>query len=201
MRELLLATHNRHKVKELREMLSADETLSSLFTVLSFDDIGYHEEIIEDGDTFAENAFIKAKIGASLGYITVADDSGLAVDALHGAPGVYTARYAGEHATDAENRACLLNALKDVTEEQRGAKFISAIACVFPDGRQFTVLGECPGAILFEERGEGGFGYDSLFYHEGIGKSFAEATDSEKNAISHRGVAMEQFCKALHHYI
>lgn len=201
MRELLLATHNRHKVKELREMLSADETLSSLFTVLSFDDIGYHEEIIEDGDTFEENALIKAKIGASLGYITVADDSGLSVDALQGAPGVYTARYAGENATDEENRACLLRALKDVAWEERGAKFISAIACVFPDGRQFTVFGECPGAILFEERGEGGFGYDSLFYHEGIGKSFAEATDSEKNAISHRGVAMEQFCKALHHYI
>ena len=201
MRVLLLATHNRHKVKELREMIGADQVLSSLFDVLSFEDIGYHEDIIEDGDSFEENALIKAKIGAALGYITVADDSGLSVDALHGAPGVYTARYAGENATDEENRACLLRALKDVAWEERGAKFISAIACVFPDGQQFTVFGECPGAILFEERGERGFGYDSLFYHEGIGKSFAEATDSEKNAISHRGVAMEQFCKALHHYI
>lgn len=199
MRQLLLATHNRHKVKELRAMLKADEVLSSLFEVLSFDDIGYHEDIIEDGDTFEENALIKAKVGAALGYITVADDSGLSVDALDGAPGVYTARYAGENATDAQNRAHLLSAMQDIS--QRSAKFISAISCVFPDGRQFTVFGECPGVILREELGEGGFGYDCLFHHEGIGKTFAEASDSEKNAISHRGVAMEKFCQALRDYI
>ena len=197
MRELLLATHNSHKVKELRQMLAADSILSSQFSVLSFDDIGYSEDIIEDGDSFEENALIKAKVGAALGYITVADDSGLAVDALDGAPGVYTARYAGEGATDAENRACLLRAMKDVPLEQRTAKFVSAIACVFPDGSHFTVFGECPGAILFLEKGEGGFGYDSLFYHEGIGKTFAEASDAEKNAISHRGLAMQLFCQAL----
>ena len=199
MKQLLLATHNRHKVKELRAMLKADEVLSSLFEVLSFDDIGYHEDIIEDGDTFEENALIKAKVGAALGYITVADDSGLSVDALDGAPGVYTARYAGENATDAENRAHLLSVMQDIS--QRSAKFISAISCVFPDGRQFTVFGECPGVILREELGEGGFGYDCLFHHEGIGKTFAEASDSEKNAISHRGVAMEKFCQALRNYI
>ena len=199
MKQLLLATHNRHKVKELRAMLKADQVLSSLFEVLSFDDIGYHEDIIEDGDTFEENALIKAKVGAALGYITVADDSGLSVDALDGAPGVYTARYAGENATDAENRAHLLSVMQDIS--QRSAKFISAISCVFPDGRQFTVFGECPGVILREELGEGGFGYDCLFHHEGIGKTFAEASDSEKNAISHRGVAMEKFCQALRNYI
>ena len=199
MKQLLLATHNRHKVKELRAMLKADQVLSSLFEVLSFDDIGYHEDIIEDGDTFEENALIKAKVGAALGYITVADDSGLSVDALDGAPGVYTARYAGENATDAENRAHLLSLMQDIS--QRSAKFISAISCVFPDGRQFTVFGECPGVILREELGEGGFGYDCLFHHEGIGKTFAEASDSEKNAISHRGVAMEKFCQALRNYI
>lgn len=201
MKKLLLATHNVHKVRELREMIGADKTLSSLFEVVSMGDIGYCEDIIEDGETFAENAMIKAKVGAALGYITVADDSGLAVDVLEGAPGVYTARYAGENATDAENRALLLKAMKDVPAEQRTAKFISAIACAFPDGRSFTVFGECPGSVLFEERGEGGFGYDCLFYHDGIGKTFAEASEEEKNAISHRGVAMQAFCKALTEYI
>ena len=197
MKTLLLATHNAHKVKELRDMIGADELLSKAYQVVSMHDIDYHEDIIEDGDSFAENALIKAKVGAALGYITVADDSGLSVDALGGAPGVYTARYAGEHATDADNRAHLLQNMKDVPREQRKAKFISAIACVFPDGTQFVVEGACEGEILFEEKGEGGFGYDSLFYHEGIGKTFAEASDSEKNSISHRGVAMQKFCQTI----
>lgn len=201
MKTLLLATHNSHKVKELREMLSQSKGLSDAFTVLSFDDIDYHEEIIEDGNSFEENALIKACVGAALGYITVADDSGLAVDALCGAPGVYSARYAGENATDESNRAKLLEALKNVPSAQRSAKFVSVICCVFPDGRQFSVRGECEGMILNSPSGEGGFGYDPLFYHSGIGKSFGDATEEEKNAISHRGNAMQAFCQTLPKYL
>ena len=191
--KILLASHNKKKIAELQTLMSS---VSSDIEVLSMSDIGYTDEIVEDGDTFAANALIKSRTGAGLGYITVADDSGLMVDALDGAPGVYSARYAGEACDDAENNEKLLRALDGVTEEARGAKFVSVVACSFPDGREdIVVCGECHGRILTEYKGDGGFGYDPLFWHEPLQKTFAEMTADEKNSISHRGHAMKKFAE------
>ncbi|MBR5187247.1 MAG: RdgB/HAM1 family non-canonical purine NTP pyrophosphatase, partial [Clostridia bacterium] len=151
-------------------------------------------DIVEDGETFEDNALIKARTVAKLGYIGVADDSGLCVDALNGEPGVYSARYAGGH-DDVDNNRKLLENMKDVPTEKRGAHFVSVIACVFPDGREIVARGECPGTMLFDYRGNGGFGYDPLFLYEPMGKTFAEMNAEEKNAISHRARAMEAFAK------
>ena len=146
-------------------------------------------DVAEDGKTFEENALIKARFAAGqTGYPSVADDSGLCVDALDGQPGIYTARYAGEPTDNAKNNAKLLNALRDVPMEKRTARFVSAVACVFPDGREFTVRGECEGKIAFEIKGDKGFGYDPLFISE-LG-CFGEISDEEKDSISHRGRAL-----------
>ena len=127
----------------------------------------------------------------------IADDSGLAVDALNGAPGVYSARYAGGHGDDAANNALLLKNLADVPAEARTARFVCCIACVFPDGREITVRGETEGLIIDDARGEGGFGYDPYFYYEPYGKTFAELTADQKNAISHRGKAVAKLAEKL----
>ncbi len=191
--KILLASHNKGKIAELQALMSA---VSSEATVLSMSDIGFNDDIIEDGATFEENALIKARVGASLGYITVADDSGLMVDALDGAPGVYSARYAGEECNNEKNNEKLLKELTGLPKEKRGAKFVSVVACVFPDGREPIVTrGECPGTILTEYRGCGGFGYDPLFFHNGLNKTYAEMTAEEKNSISHRGIAMRKFAE------
>lgn len=189
--KILLASHNKGKIAELQALM---QTVSPDIEVLSMSDIGFHDEIVEDGVTFAENALIKSRTGAQLGYITVADDSGLMVDALDGAPGVYSARYAGEECDNAKNNAKLLQALDGLEAEQRTAKFVSVVACSFPDGREdIVVRGECPGRILTEFRGQGGFGYDPLFWYAPMGKTYAEMTAKEKNQISHRGIAMRKF--------
>ena len=160
--------------------------------VLSLDDIGFSGDIDENGDTFEENAMIKARAVSALGYIGVGDDSGLAVNALGGAPGVYSARYAGEHGNDEANNEKLLSELSGNAD--RGAAFVCAVACAFPGGeKDFTVRGECKGEILFEYKGAGGFGYDPLFLYPPLGKTFAELSMSEKNDISHRGNAMRAF--------
>ena len=164
--------------------------ISSKVQVLSLDDIGYTDEIIEDGDTFSANSRIKASVPAKLGYIGIADDSGLEVDALGGAPGVYSARYSGENATDGENNAKLLAALSDVPDEKRTARFKTVVTCAFPDGTDFQVEGVCEGTILHAPDGDGGFGYDPLFYYAPFGKTFAALTADEKNAVSHRGKAI-----------
>ena len=127
----------------------------------------------------------------------IADDSGLAVDALNGAPGVYSARYAGGHGDDAANNALLLKNLADMPAEARTARFVCCIACVFPDGREITVRGETEGLIIDDARGEGGFGYDPYFYYEPYGKTFAELTADQKNAISHRGKAVAKLAEKL----
>ena len=199
--KLLLATHNRNKVRELRHLIAADPVLAGAVTVLSMEDIGEMEDIVEDGTTFAENALIKARAGAALGYVTVADDSGLEVDALGGAPGVYSARYAGEPCDDAANNALLLSNLRQVPEAERTARYRAVIACVFPDGRSFTEEGACEGRILFEAEGEGGFGYDPLFWQIDLGKTFANTTEEEKNRVSHRGIAMRKFCARFRDYL
>lgn len=162
--------------------------------VISMSDIGYTDEIVEDGLTFEENALIKSRTGAKLGYITVADDSGLMVDALNGEPGVYSARYAGEPCDNDANNKKLLDNLKNFSLAERTARFVSIVACSFPDGRSdIVVRGECKGIIINEFRGNGGFGYDPLFFYEPMQKTFAEMTAEEKNSISHRGLAMSKF--------
>ena len=192
--KIVLASRNKKKISELNALLAKH---IPEIEVLSLDDIGFEDEIVEDGETFEDNAYIKASTVARLGYIGVGDDSGLCVDALDGAPGVYSARYAGEHGDDAANNALLLKNLADKTD--RTARFVCAIACVFPDdvNTAHVCRGEVEGRIIDEYRGEGGFGYDPLFYYEPFGKTLAEMSAEEKNSISHRGRAIENFAQML----
>lgn len=150
MVKILLATGNPHKARELSAMLSGCDV-----EVLTLKDVGFAGEIIEDGETFEENAEIKARAAASLGYIGVGDDSGLCVDFLGGAPGVYSARYAGEPCDNSKNNEKLLSEMAGVPEDKRGAKFVCVICCVFPDGRKIVSRGECPGRILTSYAGSG----------------------------------------------
>ena len=197
MSKLVMASNNRNKIREievfLRTLCPTDKN-GEAFEILSLADIGYTDDIVEDGETFEDNALIKARTVAKLGYIGIADDSGLCVDALNGAPGVYSARYAGGH-DDVDNNRKLLKEMENIPAEKRGAHFVSVIACVFPDGREIVARGECPGTMLFDYRGNGGFGYDPLFLYEPMDKTFAEMNAEEKNAISHRARAMEKFAK------
>jgi XTP/dITP diphosphohydrolase len=195
--ELILASRNKKKIREMEAILAGH---FPDVRVLSLDDIGFEGDIEEDGTTFEENALIKARtaLAASGNRIAaIADDSGLAVDALNGEPGVYSARYAGEHGDDAANNALLLKNLAHLPPEQRTARFVCCIALVYPDGREMTVRGETQGLIIDEARGEGGFGYDPYFYYEPFGKTFSELTADEKNGISHRGRAIAKLAEEL----
>lgn len=194
--KIFIATKNLKKLEELRRIL-----VPMGFNVLSERDLEKPlEEVEETGATFEENALLKASAGLQeTGYISVADDSGLCVDYLDGAPGVYSARYSGEHGNDEMNNIKILKELEGVPKEKRGAKFVSAIACVFPDGRSFTVRGECQGYIAFEESGNGGFGYDPLFIGE-LG-CFGELTPEQKDSVSHRGKSLRLFKEELKKYI
>lgn len=194
MLKFVLASRNKKKIRELETFLAG---IPSDKVILSLDDIGYHDEIVEDGKTFAENSLIKASVPAKLGYIGVADDSGLEVDALNGAPGVYSARYSGEGATDEKNNAKLLSELEDVPDDKRTARFRTVVTCAFPDGTYFQVDGSCEGKILRAPEGSGGFGYDPLFWYAPFEKTFALLTPEEKNAVSHRGKAMRKFAEEL----
>lgn len=194
--DFLIATHNLKKRDELQRILSPLG-----IHVLTADEAGVDlTDVEETGTTFKENALLKARSGAKEGNMPcIADDSGLCVDALGGAPGVYSARYAGEHGNDAKNNAKLLDALSDVPTEKRTAQFVSCVACVFPDGRELTVQGEVKGIIGYQPKGENGFGYDPLFY---VGeRSFAEFTSAEKDAVSHRGNALRGLAKELPKYL
>jgi len=187
MTKLLLSTGNAGKVNELRELLAAAGAEAE---VLSLKDFPAFVAPEEDGDTFHENALIKARAAAKFtGLIALADDSGLCVDALSGAPGVYSARFSGEGATDEKNNALLLEKLRNTPTEARTAYFMSAVAMVTPDGKETVTQGKAQGIILTEQKGTGGFGYDPLFYVPELGKTFAELTMEEKNRISHRGNA------------
>ncbi len=192
---VLLASHNQNKIRELRMMFSEAAPSLGDVTVLSLDDIGCRDDVEETGTTFEENAYLKALHGAEFGYITVADDSGLSVDALSGAPGVYSARYAGEGHDDLLNNQKLLTELSDVPDDKRSARYVSSIVCVFPDGRILKTEETCEGVILRKEQGSGGFGYDPLFYFPSLSKSFAELTAEEKNRVSHRGKAFRRFIR------
>ena len=185
--KFVMATHNQKKLQELERILMP------LHISVSAPDL---PEVEETGTTLAENAFLKADSACrETGLPAVADDSGLVVDALGGAPGVYSARYAGEDATDLDRIHKLLDAIRDVPREKRAAKFVSAICCVFPDGTRITAQGECAGTIAFAPEGEGGFGYDPVFLVNG--KSFAQLTAEEKDEISHRGRALRAFAEKL----
>lgn len=194
--KIFIATHNRKKLTELRRIL---EPMG--FEVISGNELEKPmPEVEETGTTFEENALLKARAGLDFtGFISVADDSGLCVDFLNGAPGVYSARYSGENANDEKNNNKLLRALAGVEPEKRGAHYVAAIACVFPDGREFTVRGECYGYIGTERHGNSGFGYDPLFHSE-IGW-FGELSPEEKDSVSHRGKALVLFSEQLKNYI
>lgn len=181
--KIAIATNNRNKLKEIRAVLGGffDE-------MLSLGDLGIDVEIEETGATLTENALIKARtIRDMTGLASLADDSGLMCDALGGAPGVYSARYAGEEHNDAKNNALLL---KNIAGKDRTAHFCSVIALCLPDGREYTAEGRVDGVITEEARGNGGFGYDPLFFSPELGKTFAEASAEEKNSVSHRGRAL-----------
>ena len=189
----ILASNNENKLAELRRIL-----LPLGLNVISAKEATAGElEVEEAGETFEENARLKAlAFMEETGLAAIGDDSGLMVDALDGAPGIYSARYAGEGAPNDARIAKLLDNLHDVPEEKRTAKFVSAICCVFPDGREVTVRGECHGRIGFAPMGENGFGYDPVFISES-GKTFAQLTSAEKDKISHRGNALRKLRAAL----
>ena len=190
--KFFIATKNAHKLREFLQIFEGTDV-----QIISENDLSIPlAEAEETGTTFEENALIKAKAGLlATGLPSIADDSGLCVDYLNGAPGVYSARYAGEHGDDLANNQKLLSELDGVPEEKRTARFISAIACVFPDGREFTVTGKCEGKIAFVPSGKCGFGYDPLFISEK--GCFGEISAEEKNAISHRSRAIVEFRKEL----
>lgn len=191
--KFILATNNKDKLKEMKKIL-----LPLNIEVVSAKDLGVSLENVEEtGKTFEENSRLKALAALKLtGLPSIADDSGLVVDALNGEPGIYSARYAGENATYSSNVDKLLLNMKDIPYNGRTAKFVCTICCLFPDGNEICVRGECNGHIGFERAGESGFGYDPVFITES-GKTFAEISLEEKAKISHRGRALEQFVKEL----
>ncbi len=193
MPELVIATRNKGKLREISRLLEG-----SPYTVVGLDAYPDAPEVVEDGDTFAANAIKKAEeIAAHTGALTLADDSGLVVEALSGAPGVHSARYAGESATDADNNAKLLEALRGVPEESRQAAFRCVMALVAPGGSCRTFAGEVKGVVLSQLRGDGGFGYDPLFMVREYGQTMAELPLDLKNRISHRGQALKKLIAAL----
>ena len=189
--KLIIASNNKHKISEIKSILSG-----KFEEILSLSEAGISHETVEDGDTFIANALKKAReISAISGAAVLADDSGLCVNALSGAPGIYSARYSGEGATDEKNNALLLKNLAPHTD--RSAYFICTIALVYPDGREVTSEGRVYGEIIEERRGAHGFGYDPIFLVRGDTRTLAEMTDDEKNAISHRSVALANLLKIL----
>jgi XTP/dITP diphosphohydrolase len=195
--KLLLATANQKKLVELQRIL--DRALgTNRVTLVGLADFEGYPDVPETGLTFGENALIKAREGASrTGLPTVADDSGLAVDALNGMPGVFSARWSGRHGDDQANLDLVLAQISDVADEHRGGAFVCAAAMVLPNGREHLVEGRQPGRILRSRRGEGGFGYDPIFLGEGQRLTNAELSPAEKDAISHRGKAMRELAKVV----
>ena len=192
--KLILATSNKDKAREIAEILS-----DTPFVVTTMKEEGYDPDIVEDGKTFEENALIKARTVHALakGAYVMADDSGLCIDALDGAPGIYSARFCGENSTYPEKFAKIFEMLKDVPEEKRTAKFVCSIAVVRPDGSEFTVRGEICGVLHEKPVGDGGFGYDPIFYVPEFGMTTAQMTKEQKNSISHRGKASRAMAEKL----
>ena len=193
MKRILVATANEHKMEEIRAILSGIG-----IDVVSMKEAGLAPDIVEDGTTFAENALIKARaVCAAAGEPALADDSGLVVDALDGAPGIYSSRWLGEDTSYRVKNAELVRLLDGVPEDKRTARFVCAMACVFPDGREILTEKTCEGIIGYEERGENGFGYDPVFYLPDRGCYSAELPPEAKNAISHRGKALRAMREEL----
>ncbi len=181
----VIATHNKNKIREMQSVLVDILNTEKIYTP---DELGFADDVEENGKTFEENALIKARSVWKEGYLSIADDSGLCVNALDGAPGVFSARYAGEPSDSQKNNEKLLCELKNKAD--RNAYFVCAIACKMPNGEEFTVRGTVNGTILEKQLGNGGFGYDPLFYFPTLGKTFAELTGEEKHEVSHRGNAL-----------
>jgi XTP/dITP diphosphohydrolase len=194
MDRIIAASRNKHKLDEIGKILSKFG-----LQIISRDDAGIEKfEIKEDGTSFEENSYKKAyAIFKVSGEATIADDSGLMVDFLNGAPGIYSARFSGDNATDEENNKKLLDLMSDVDEEKRTARFVSVITMIFKNGEKIVARGECEGTLLYEPMGKNGFGYDPIFKPLGYNKSFAQLTSEEKNGISHRAVALKQLEKLL----
>ena len=197
MKKLIVASKNKGKLKEIKEILS-----DMPIKVISMDEAGVDIEIEETGMTFEENALIKAKAVFDVtGNIILADDSGLEVDCLNGAPGIYSARFAGDNASDNDNLVKLLGMLKDIPMEKREARFVCAVAAILENGSYFTVRGTCEGYITDTPNGENGFGYDPVFLVPRFQKTMAELDEELKNEISHRGNALKLFKESIKKYI
>jgi XTP/dITP diphosphohydrolase len=191
---IVAATQNKHKIGEIQTIMGEFG-----MEVVSQAEAGLPDiDVEEDGDTFEANSEKKAReIMRLCGEITVADDSGLMVDALGGAPGVISARFAGDHGNDEKNNEKLLALLAGTAPEDRTARFVSVITMVYPDGKKIVARGECEGHIIYQPRGAGGFGYDPLFVPNGFDRTFAELSGAEKNKISHRAVALQNLKREL----
>ncbi|MBR6594552.1 MAG: XTP/dITP diphosphatase [Clostridia bacterium] len=185
MRTIVIASNNQKKLAEFKHIFDSNE-----YRILSLKDVGFVGDIEENADTFEGNSLIKAlAVSEFTGYTAIADDSGLEVDALGGAPGVYSARYAGEGASSKQLIEKLLYEMSEVEDDNRTARFVSVMCAVFPNGERLFARGECEGMILRREAGDNDFGYDPVFFYKPYGKSFAEMTAEEKNSISHRARA------------
>ena len=193
--KFVLASQNKHKLEEMQAILSAHGV-----EVVLQSDLGLHVDVEETGDTFAENALLKAKaVMEASGLPAIADDSGVCCDALSGAPGVYSARYGGPELDDAGRYRLLLANMQGA--KTRAAHFTSAIACIFPNGDTIEAEGNCPGTIAFAPQGTGGFGYDPVFFLPELRKTYAQLTPEEKAAVSHRGKALAVFDGKLRDYL
>lgn len=193
MTRLLIASNNKGKIGEIREIF-----IGLKYNIVSMKDIGININVEEDQPDFAGNSFKKAKeVSAKTGEIVLADDSGLEVEVLNGQPGVFSARFAGEKANDADNNNKLLSLMKDVADKRRRARFRCVITIYWPDGTYLQTEGTCPGKIAYKPVGKGGFGYDPLFLPTGLNKSMAELTADEKNKISHRAIAIKAMVELL----
>ena len=199
MRKIIFATGNQGKMREVRKILANLKIEGEETEILSMKEAGIDIEITEDGASFEENAVIKAKTVSEVvpEAIVLADDSGLQIDYLNGEPGIYSARYLGEDTSYHVKNANLLARLEGVAEEKRTARFVCAIAAAMPDGRVDTATGIIEGRIGYEEKGEGGFGYAPIFYVPEFGKTTAELSEDEKNAVSHRGKALRAIRERL----
>lgn len=190
---LIFATGNEGKMREIREILA-----DTGYEILSMKEAGIDLDIVEDGKTFEENAIIKAKaVMEASGELTLADDSGLEIDAFGGEPGIYSSRYLGEDTSYTEKNQIILERMKDIPEEKRSAKFVCVIAAAFPDGQTYTTRGTMEGIIGYESKGGNGFGYDPIFYLPEFKKNSAQLSSDEKNHLSHRGEALRKMKEVL----
>ncbi|MCI6609785.1 MAG: XTP/dITP diphosphatase [Ezakiella sp.] len=195
MIEIIVASGNKHKITEIKHILNElDVNVKSVYEITN-----EYDEPLENGETFEDNAYIKAAAIRNLfpNCYVLADDSGLMVEALNGDPGVHSARYAGEQHNDADNNALLIKNMSNVAEDKRSAKFVSVLCLIEPDGKVNNFRGECEGKIIYEKRGDNGFGYDPYFLPNGEVKTFAEMLEEDKNMISHRKKALEKLMAYL----